>query len=275
GSRPAAKARRYFLRIRPSCHERSLDRQTRFAPAVHVPREVDHVGVAGLLEQRFGLGRARAALAVDDDRVGLRDAELAEARLELVDRDVHRARDVAGLEFLGAAHVEHERRAAVLHLRRELRIRDRGATHAGGTTGDRGDEGDGAESASHVTLLIPSLYDEQAPLVGDAAQRVGAAIAEPQARACDEVLHGAGYQDLVRRGERRDARADVHRDSDDALARELALAGVQPRAQLEAHRAHALAHGDGAADGARRTVEGREEAVTGAVDLAAAERGEL
>ena len=61
----------------------------------------------------------------------------------------------------------------------------------------------------------------------------------------------------------------------DLVAAELALAGVQARAHVEAERATHVRDRPRAADRARRPVEGGEEPVAGRVDLAPAEALEL
>src|SRR5579864_8029772 len=64
-------------------------------------------------------------------------------------------------------------------------------------------------------------------------------------------------------------------DSPDLAVHELALAGVEAGAHLDSEPAHALRDRARAADRPRRAVEAREEAVTGRVELLAAEAGEL
>ena len=70
-------------------------------------------------------------------------------------------------------------------------------------------------------------------------------------------------------------RTDVHGDPADVVAADLALAGVQPGAHLDAERLHRVANRHGAADRSLRTVEHREEAITRRVHLAAPEAVEL
>ena len=77
-------------------------------------------------------------------------------------------------------------------------------------------------------------------------------------------------------GERADAGADVHGHAADVVADELALAGVQPGAHLEAERPHPVRGSRGRTRiAARRPVEGGEEAVPQGLDLPAAEAIEL
>ena len=71
------------------------------------------------------------------------------------------------------------------------------------------------------------------------------------------------------------ARTDVHGDPADVVAADLALAGVQPGAHLDAERLHRVADRHGAADRSLRAVEHREEAISGRVHLAAPKPSEL
>ena len=64
-------------------------------------------------------------------------------------------------------------------------------------------------------------------------------------------------------------------DPADVVAADLALAGVQPGAHLDAERLHRVADRHGAADRSLRAVEHREEAVARRVHLAAPKAGEL
>ena len=76
-------------------------------------------------------------------------------------------------------------------------------------------------------------------------------------------------------GERRDARADVHRDAGDVVALQLDLAGVEPGAHLDAQRPRRRGDRVRARDRARRPVERGEDVVAARVDLAPAEALEL
>src|SRR6185437_6493885 len=110
----------------------------------------------------------------------------------------------------------------------------------------------------------------QPPLAGDPLQRVLAAIVELEARARDKILDGRGHEHLTRVRTRRDACADVQRDSGELVADLLALTGVHAASHLEAELADALRDRAGAHDRAGRPVERREEAVAGVVELAPA-----
>src|SRR5206468_7722570 len=74
---------------------------------------------------------------------------------------------------------------------------------------------------------------------------------------------------------RGDAGSDMHRNADNAVTCELALAGVQPSAYLKSQRVYPFADGTRATYRAGRAVEGGKQAVTGSVHLAAAKSGQL
>ena len=77
---------------------------------------------------------------------------------------------------------------------------------------------------------------EQAPAPGTSCQLVLAALLEDDARAGDDVLDRARDEHLAGKGGRSDSRADVDRDSADAVVGLLDLAGVDAGSQLEAER---------------------------------------
>jgi len=70
------------------------------------------------------------------------------------------------------------------------------------------------------------LDDEQAPFIGNALKAVRAAIAEIKTGAATRSLTVLETRTFVRFGQRRDAGADMHRDPDDAITYEFALAGL-------------------------------------------------
>ena len=72
-----------------------------------------------------------------------------------------------------------------------------------------------------------------------------------------------------------DAGAGMHGDAMRLSARQLDFPRVQSGPDLEAERAHRVADAAGAADRASRSVERREEAITGRVDLAPTECAQL
>src|SRR5581483_8043003 len=63
--------------------------------------------------------------------------------------------------------------------------------------------------------------------------------------------------------------------SGDAVASKLDLPGVDAGTDLDVERPEGVAYGEGALDGATGTVEGRQEAIAGGIDLPTAETLEL
>jgi hypothetical protein len=106
-------------------------------------------------------------------------------------------------------------------------------------------------------------------------EAVHAPVGETQSRAGDQVSHGARDQHFIRFGLGRDARRNMHRDTADVVANQLALASVEPGADLQSKRTKSFAHRTGASYRPIRSIEGGEQSVTRRVHLAAAERGQL
>src|ERR1700720_1059601 len=102
----------------------------------------------------------------------------------------------------------------------------------------------------------PPLDCKYAPFTGNTLERLAAAVAEAQARARHQVLDGARHQHLARTGERRDARADVNRNTADIVADHFALAGMESGTDFDPERPDLLGDCTGAAHAARWTVEG-------------------
>src|SRR5262249_58605905 len=119
----------------------------------------------------------------------------------------------------------------------------------------------------HRPLKLPSADGVEAPLPGHALQLVRATVLELDARARDEVLDRLRDEHLSARREAGHAGADVHRQPGELLPHALALARVDPRADLEPQVWNALDDLAGARDRACRPVEAREEPVAGGVDL--------
>ncbi len=67
----------------------------------------------------------------------------------------------------------------------------------------------------------------------------------------------------------------MYGDAADVVAADLAFAGVQPGAHLDAEGLHRVSNCHGAADRSLRAVERGQETVAGGVHLAAAEANEL
>jgi hypothetical protein len=117
--------------------------------------------------------------------------------------------------------------------------------------------------------------DEELPVARDTLEAVGAAIGEAEAGACDEVADDGGDEHVSRSRRRGHPRADVHRDPAHASSLVLDFAGVQPGVDVKAEAARGVTHGAGAAHGALRRIEDREEAITGSIDLLTAEPRQL
>jgi hypothetical protein len=111
---------------------------------------------------------------------------------------------------------------------------------------------------------------KEAPLAGEALEAMDSALAKVETGAGDEILHRARHHDLARSGLRHHARAGVNGDAGDCVIDALALAGVDAGADLEAEASQGVTDAHGAADGAGRAVEGREEAVAGGAYLSPA-----
>ena len=113
------------------------------------------------------------------------------------------------------------------------------------------------------------------PFAGNTLEGLAAAVAEAQPGARHQVLYGARHQHLARTGERRDARADVNGNPTDIVVDHFAFAGMEPSTDFDPKRPDLLGNGAGAADAARRSVEGGKNAVAGRLDLMAAKACEI
>jgi hypothetical protein len=100
-------------------------------------------------------------------------------------------------------------------------------------------------------------------------------ILEADARARNDVPHRAGHEHLAWAGERRDPRAGMNCDPADAIAVELALAGMQSGQQLKPELSGPIPYGERARDSKGRRAEGCEEPVPGHVDLSPSEPSQL
>src|SRR5262249_57688450 len=98
----------------------------------------------------------------------------------------------------------------------------------------------------------------------------GVWVVEVEAGPGDYILDRLRHEHFAGVRERGDARPDVDGDPSHLFADELTLAGVDAGAHVEAERTRAVADGERAVDCTRGAVEGREEPVTGGVDVAAA-----
>src|SRR2546428_10538941 len=118
--------------------------------------------------------------------------------------------------------------------------------------------------------LARSGRREELDLLRKIFQLMATAPLETQARSGDEIAHGPGDEHLARPRGARDARPDMDRDATELCTYDLALAGVDAGADLDPLLTHGVSNGKSAGHCARGAVEGREEAVAGVVDLAAA-----
>ena len=150
--------------------------------------------------------------------------------------------------------------------RRHAEAADRGAR-------DRGGPARGARAGRALARARPlptvglGHCAQEVPLARHALELVCSSLDELDTRAGNEVPHGGRYQHLARLREARHARANVHGDPADALLQKLDLAGVNPGADLEPFLRRGCNDRLRAPDCARRAVERRQEAVTGAIDL--------
>ena len=114
-----------------------------------------------------------------------------------------------------------------------------------------------------------------APGVGDALQLVLTDVLEREARTSDEVFHGRRDQDLPWSRLRGYPCTDIHSDARDLVSDDLALTGVETRADLQAELAERCRDRGGAPDRSDGSVEHREESIAGRVDLGPSETTEL
>jgi hypothetical protein len=112
---------------------------------------------------------------------------------------------------------------------------------------------------------------EYTPFAGNAFEGVEPTVAEAQPRASHQILHGAGYRNLVCAGERRHTRAYVNGDSTYIVADRLALPGVKAGTDFDSERPDFFGHGAGAANATRRAVERGQKAIASQLDLMASE----
>jgi hypothetical protein len=93
-------------------------------------------------------------------------------------------------------------------------------------------------------------------------------VSEGQPGTSDQILDGARNDNLIWLCLCSDARPDMHGNAAYLPVHDLALAGMQSGADMQPQLPYPVADRLRAPDGARRSVEGREEAVPGGVDLA-------
>jgi hypothetical protein len=104
---------------------------------------------------------------------------------------------------------------------------------------------------------------------------IGAAILEARAGAGDQVLDGAGRQDLRCSGERHDPRADVHGNAAELAVDLLTFAGVHSGSHVDTEALNGHDDRGSTRERASRLRERGEEPVAGGVLLAAPVAPEL
>src|SRR5215213_7390793 len=104
---------------------------------------------------------------------------------------------------------------------------------------------------------------EELPLPRYALEHEGAPVYEGDARAVNEVLHGARHQNLARLGQCGNSGANVHRDATYVFTADLTLAGVQTTSHIDAQFRHPLGDRGRTPKGPRRAIECREKTVAG------------
>jgi|SRR5271166_1817376 len=132
------------------------------------------------------------------------------------------------------------------------------------------DVADHISGAKYVELPGHNMYHFVEPW-RRSFQEIAEFLTGHQADVADDRVH----EHVVRPCQCAHAGADVHGDSADVFAADLALAGVQPGTHLDAERLHRVAKRHRAADRSLRAVEHREETVTRRVHLAAPKANEL
>jgi hypothetical protein len=93
-----------------------------------------------------------------------------------------------------------------------------------------------------------------------------AGIGETEPRTCHQVLQRARHENLAGARHSDDPRADVHRDPAHIGARDLDLTRMQAGADFESGSADRGDDREGAADGARRAIERREQTIAHEID---------
>jgi hypothetical protein len=103
---------------------------------------------------------------------------------------------------------------------------------------------------------------EEAPLAGNALERLDAAVVELEAGAGHKVLHSARHEHLAGPGQGRDPGGDVHGHARHVLVQDFALACVETRSHLDPQATDVVADGAGGGDGPAGSDERGQEPVT-------------
>ena len=104
-------------------------------------------------------------------------------------------------------------------------------------------------------------------MIGNALEDMETAVFESQIGAKHEFLDGAGHEDLSGSSSCCDTCSDVHGDSSDTVWTAFHLTAVDTGSDLEPEKRERVADRLCGSDGARRAIEGGEEAVACGVDL--------
>src|SRR5262245_29399912 len=139
-------------------------------------------------------------------------------------------------------------------------------------TRGRRSRGRGGQPSQAGRLVTPR---KRSPGVGDALQRVLAAVDEPETGARCELTRGCTDQNLVRNRPIRDAACDVESDPARTPFNFLELTRVDADSDRDPEPLDTLDECEGVTHRARGTVESGQEAVAGRVELRSPENDEL
>jgi hypothetical protein len=112
-------------------------------------------------------------------------------------------------------------------------------------------------------------------LVGDAFERVQSPVGEADPGSGDKVFDGARDEHFSPLCGVGDSSGDVHGESAEIVAPDLAFTAVEPGPDLEPEGTHRLVDGYRATNGPSRAVEACDEAVTSRRDFSSAGAQEL
>jgi hypothetical protein len=102
---------------------------------------------------------------------------------------------------------------------------------------------------------------------------MSATVGEANARACDEVLDGAGNEHLTGLGGRNNTRPDVQSDTANLRTHHLDLPSMQTSAYLDSQLLPSSNNTKSAPNRSSRSIEGCKESITGGINLAASKPG--
>ena len=110
----------------------------------------------------------------------------------------------------------------------------------------------------------------EVPFIWNSLEAVSPPVLEAESRSRDQVLDGPRHEHLARVDHRNDTGSDVDGDPADCPVEELALAGVNPRPDLDPEIADTLHDRERAPDRASGPVERGKEPIACRVDFAPA-----